>query len=849
MSRIIQIQNDFTAGEIDPKLRARTDIAQYKSALTTAKNVSIQPQGGAVRRDGTKFIAALDAGAANAVRMVSFEFSVSDSYMLVFTPGKMYVFKNGAQITAINGGSDAFLTVSALTAAILPEMNWVQSADTVIVVHEDLEPITIVRGATDADWAASTLTFSHIPKYAFTLNIDTPAFTITPSAASGNITITASSVTTDSGTAQAGSSTTITLKSATSYSSDDQCNGLSLHLTSGTGSGQHRHISDYVASTKVATVYPAFDTTPDSSTQYTVKAFGANSVDEYVVSSNGFGRARITEFVSNTVVKAFVEVPFFDTDAITSGNWELEHGFEDTWSSTRGFPRSVVFHEGRLYFGGSKQRPSTIWGSRVSDFFNFDPGEALADASVEASLDTGTFNAIVDMYAGRNLQVFTTGAEFYVPQTLDDPITPTNLIVKLQTAFGMKPGLRVQNVDGATLFIQRQGKALQEFVFSDAVQAYTSAKISLLSSHLLKTPEEMVVRVATGTDEGDRLMLVNGADGSIACYTLLRSQNVIAPTEWTTDGSFLNIGVDVDDIYVVTNRTLPANVTSTVTVTDYANIAVGTKLTFAKNDGTVITLQFEAAGGSSPSSPSGNTHFVRANESNNTTADNIYTALNAVSGLTVANPAANVVSIVRDVVGLNNTTVTTTDATRLAVTNFVGTEVYYVEVFDADALLDCSKTGGAASSVAMAHLEAEPVQIIRDGVVEPTQTVGASPYTITFASAATTSYQVGLNFTPEMKTLPVEPNLSSGSLKGFKKRIFEVNAELFETQSLLVNGSLIPFRSFGPDVLGSSVQPYTGIKTINGMLGYTYDGQITLTQNVPLKMTVLGIEYKISAGQ
>jgi len=735
MSRIIQIQNDFTAGEIDPKLRARTDIAQYKSALTTAKNVSIQPQGGAVRRDGTKFIAALDAGAANAVRMVSFEFSVNDSYMLVFTPGKMYVFKNGAQITAINGGSDAFLTVSALTAAILPEMNWVQSADTVIVVHEDLEPITIVRGATDADWTASTLTFSHIPKYAFTLNIDTPTFTITPSAASGNITITASSVTTDSGTAQAGSSTTITLKSATTYTSDDQCNGLSLHLTGGTGSGQHRHISDYVASTKVATVYPAFDPAPDNTTQYTVKAFGEDSVDEYVVSSNGFGRARITEFVSNTVVKAFVEVPFFDTDAITSGNWELEYGFENTWSSTRGWPRSVVFHEGRLYFGGSKQRPSTIWGSRVSDFFNFDPGEALADASVEASLDTGTFNAIVDMYAGRNLQVFTTGAEFYVPQTLDDPITPTNLIVKSQTAFGMKPGLRVQNVDGATLFIQRQGKALQEFVFSDAVQAYTSAKISLLSSHLLKTPEEMVVRVATGTDEGDRLMLVNGDDGSIACYTLLRSQNVIAPSEWTTDGSFLNIGVDVDDIYVVTKRNV--------------------------NDA----------------------------------------------------------------------------------------DVYYVEVFDPDALLDCSKTGGAASSVTMAHLEDEVVQIIRDGVVEPTQTVGASPYTITFARAATSSHQVGLNFTPEMKTLPVEPNLSSGSLKGFKKRIFEVNAELFETQSLLVNGSLIPFRSFGPDVLGSSVQAYTGIKTINGMLGYTYDGQITLTQNVPLKMTVLGIEYKVSAGQ
>lgn len=735
MSRIIQIQNDFTSGEIDPKLRARTDISQYKSALTTAKNVSIQPQGGAVRRDGTKFIHELDSGAGNAVRMVGFEFSVSDSYMLVFTPGKMYVYKNRVLVTGINGGADDFLTVTNITASIIPEMNWVQSADTVIVVHEDLEPVKILRGATDSDWTASTIAFDFVPKHAFTLNIDSPQYTITPSAVSGNITITASSVTTDTGTAQAGTSNTITLKSATSYTSDDQCSGLSIHLTGGTGSGQHRHISDYDASTKIATVYPAFTTTPDNTTQYSVKAFGADSVDEYFEATNGFGRARITQYVSDTSVKAFVEVPFFDTSAITSGNWELEYGYEDTWSSTRGWPRSVVFHEGRLYFGGSKQRPSTLWGSRVADFFNFDPGEALDDASVEASLDTGTFNAIVDMYAGRNLQLFTTGGEFFVPQSLDDPITPANLIVKSQTSFGMKPGLRVQNVDGATLFIQRQGKAIQEFIFNDSVNAYTSDKISLLSSHLLKTPEEMAVRVATSTDEGDRLMLVNGDDGSIACYTLLRSQNVIAPSEWTTEGEFISIGVDVDDIYVVVKRSVNS------------------------------------------------------------------------------------------------------------------TDVYYTEVFDPDTLLDSATTGTTGASVNMPHLEAETVQIIRDGIVEPTQVVGASPSTVTFASAATATFQVGLNFTPTIKTLPVEPNLPSGSLKGFKKRIFEVNAELFETQSLLINGGLIPFRSFGTNVLNSSVQEFTGIKTINSMLGYSYDGQITITQEVPLKMSVLGIEYKVSVGQ
>lgn len=673
MSRIIQIQNDFTAGELDPKLRARTDISQYKSGLSTARNVSIQPQGGAKRRDGTKFVAALDSGAADAVRMVSFEFSIADSYMLVFTPGKMYVFKDGSLITDINGSGNDFLAVASLTSSILPEMNWVQSADTVIVVHEDLPPTKIVRGAGDTNWTASTITFDFVPKYAFTLTVTAGnAYNtgvshdhLEPSATSGNLTLTAK---------HSGSDANVFSDPAADY------------------------IGQYI------------NVTP-------------------------FGRLRIVRKVSAAKLECFAEVPLFDTGNIDDTDWEIEEGYEEVWSSSRGYPRSVTFHEGRLYFGGTKERPSTIFGSRVATFFNFDPGEALDDAAVEATLDTGTFNAIVDIFSGRHLQIFTTGAEFYVPQTLDTPITPSNLIVKQQTAFGSKPGIRLQNVDGSTLFIQRQGKAIQEFIFSDAVQAYTSAKISLLSSHLLKTPEEMAVRVATSTDEGDRLMLVNGEDGSIACYTLLRSQNVIAPSEWTTDGEFLNIGVDVDDIYVVVKRTVNS------------------------------------------------------------------------------------------------------------------ADVYYVELFDADALLDCSITGGAASSVNVTHLEAKSIKIIRDGIVEPDQTVPASPFTVTFATAASTSHEVGLNFTPEVKTLPVEPNLPSGSLKGFKKRIFEVNAELFETQSLTIDSKLIAFRQFGANVFGSAVPEYTGIKTLHGLLGYTYDGQITIGQEVPLKMTLLGIDYKVSIGQ
>ncbi len=318
-------------------------------------------------------------------KMVHFEFSVDDSYMLVLTQERMYVFKNGALVTGINGTSNDYLEISALRNTYVDTLNFTQAADSLILAHPDMHPQFIQRGAGDSNWTVTDLTFAYIPKFAYTLNIDDPQYTITPSDVTGNITFTASSVTTETNNlAQGGTSTTITFQNSTNYTSDNQCAGLHIELVSGTGSGQSRHITAFNSTTKIATVFPAFITTPDNTTRYTVEAFKPDSVDEYIVAKNGFGRARITEVVSATLVKAVTEIPFFDTNAITSGNWELEYGYEDTWSDARGWPRSCVFHEGRLFLGGSKSRPSTLWSSRVADFFNFDPGEQLDDSALLA---------------------------------------------------------------------------------------------------------------------------------------------------------------------------------------------------------------------------------------------------------------------------------------------------------------------------------------------------------------------------------------------------------------------------------------------------------------------------------
>lgn len=76
----------------------------------------------------------------------------------------------------------------------------------------------------------------------------------------------------NTGTAQAGGASTITLASGAS-SVNDTYNGCSVTITSGLGSGQTRLIISYVGSTRVATVDTAWSTNPDNTSVYSVKEY------------------------------------------------------------------------------------------------------------------------------------------------------------------------------------------------------------------------------------------------------------------------------------------------------------------------------------------------------------------------------------------------------------------------------------------------------------------------------------------------------------------------------------------------------------------------------------------------
>lgn len=732
MARFTNIMTNFSTGELDPLLRSRVDLDQYNNALAKATNVLIQPQGGLRRRPGTKHILELPnsstPSAGNGVRLVSFQFSVADSYMLCFTHQRMYVIKNGAVITNINASGNDYLAIASLTSDMVDDMCWTQSADTLIVVHPDLQPLRITR-TTDSAWTATAITFDSIPKYAFNLQIFEPQATVTPSAVSGNITLTASAYTGDTGNLQAATTTTVTLKSAASGTTDIY-KGLCVRMTSGAQNNVARKITAYNGTTKVADVFPPWDTAPLAGDSYKVIPFALESVDQYV-NATPQGRARIVEFVSDTEVRAITEYPFFDTTARTTGNWNVECFYESVWSAARGWPRTVTFHEGRLYFGGSKSRPSTIWGSKVGLFFDFAPTESLDDDAVEATLDTNDLNIITDIISARDFQVFTTGGEFYVPQPGTDPITPLTFTFKNVSRNGIKPGTRVQSVESGSVYIQRQGKSLNEFVFTDTQATYVTQRISLLSGHLMKNPQRVALRKASNTEEADLLLMTNTDDGSMAVFSMMRAQSITSPSEFTTDGDFIDVGVDVNSIYAVTKRV------------------------------------------------------------------------------------------------------------------FDSTTRYFVELFGFDYFTDCAFVGANASGASGLPHIGESLNVICDGVPQSNETVSAGG-AVTFDRASTTSYEVGLPITVYVKTMPVELRLQTGSRLSLKKRIVEINAVVNDTQHMVINNQPVAFRLFDNPLLDAAEPEFTGIKRVNGVLGYSREQAIEVSQNLPLKMNLLGLDYRVA---
>lgn len=260
------------------------------------------------------------------------------------------------------------------------------------------------------------------------------------------------------------------------------------------------------------------------------------------------GFVKITGFTSTTEVTATV-------GSDLGGNAPTKDWSQGAWSDDQGFPGSITLHEQRLTFGGSVAKAQTIWMSKTDDFETFRSGVNDDDAVI-FTIGATEANGIVWLLSQTDLLIGTLGGEFIAgPLSNGDPISPSSIRVARQTAFGSWPVQAVLANESA-LYVGNSGRSIREMVYSFQKDGYQAPDLSILSEHI---GFEGFREIAVMRGRFTRLLAVTN-DGTIACMTYDKSQEVIGWSRWTTDGEFESVatiyGDYEDEIWVIVKRTI-----------------------------------------------------------------------------------------------------------------------------------------------------------------------------------------------------------------------------------------------------------------------------------------------------
>ena len=172
----------------------------------------------------------------------------------------------------------------------------------------------------------------------------------------------------------------------------------------------------------------------------------------------------------------------------------------------------------------------------------------------------------------------------------------------------------------------------------------------------------------------------------------------------------------------------------------------------------------------------------------------------------------------------------------------------YIERFDPAVQTDCAvlgtSGGGAATWSGLTHLQGKTVDVVADGSVMPTEVVAGGAITI---ERDAFEIEIGLHYKTTIKLLP--PEVAGMTTQGNMVRQAEITVRFLETSGADVEGEVIPFRSFGADLLDEPIALFTGDKRIN-RLGWDRSGAgITIVQDQPLPLHVLSVIQKMSINE
>lgn len=186
MARVDRVQSSFTRGILSERIRGRIDFEGLFSGAADILNGMVLPQGGVIRRSGTRHVAEVK-DSSKKVRLIPFIVSNEQAYVIELGDQYARFYRDEGQLTS--SGSPVEIS-TPWTEDQLDAVSWTQSADVLYVAHPDVSPREIRR--------TSSTSFS-IQEHPFEdgpfLSVNDTSTTLTPGSTSGTVTFTASATT------------------------------------------------------------------------------------------------------------------------------------------------------------------------------------------------------------------------------------------------------------------------------------------------------------------------------------------------------------------------------------------------------------------------------------------------------------------------------------------------------------------------------------------------------------------------------------------------------------------------------------------------------------------------------
>ena len=813
MARVAVQLTNFTGGELSPRLDGRNDLAKYASGCKTLQNMIVYPHGSAARRPGTTFVAEVKTSSA-FTRLIPFEFSTTQTYILEF--GDLYIrfYKDSGAILEANK------TITAITKAnpgvVTSASHGFSNGDTVVI--SGVVGMTQVNGKrfTVASVATNTFQLKDIDG----ANVNTTSYTAYSSGGIANrvYTLTTTYETADLADLKFAQSADVmyichpdfpprklsrTGHTSWTITNVDFSNGpfLDHNITTTTLTPSHKGVG------QTTTVTASAVTGINDGNGFTSGDIGRLvHFDE--------GHFKITSITSTTVVVGTVIKDLAKTTADT--DWAL-----GAWSEYTGYPSCVTFYEQRLVFAGTEHQPQTLFFSKSGDYENMDDnyhGTVADDDAIIYTIASNQVNAIRFLSATRTLIVGTVGGEFSVSGGgTDDPVTPTNILIKKQSNHGCA-NIDAIPVGNVTLFLQRAKRKIRELAYNFDVDGYVAPDMTILAEHI----SESGIKSMSYQQEPNQLIWCVREDGRLVCLTYQREQQVVAWHKHIFGGAF-GTGIAVcesiatiptDDkeyqSWVIVKRTING---VTRRYVEYIN-----QFDFDETD---------------------NTNF------------NFLDSQLAYSGATTT---------LDTTVNTSVTSIILTSATSFTTTGTVkiDNELITYTGISTNTLTGCTRgtnsttaathTAGATVSqvvnsvTGLEHLEGQSVSVLANGATHPEKTVASGAISL---SRFVNKVKVGLAYTSLLQTMRIDAGAQNGTSQAKTKRIYNITVRLYESVGVEVGPDLnnmetIPFRS-SATLMDKAIPVYTGDKEIEFRGNYESDGFIFVRQTQPLPLTVLSL--------